>query len=774
MKQHPAVIALISMTMAITTPAHAQDDEEQPREVIEEIITTGTAGGAELRKFDASFAITTLDDEAINKFSPQSTADLLKLVPGVWSESSGGVSGANVFVRGFPGGGDAPFYSLQVNGAPVFPPPTLSFLENTTLFRIDETVQRVEALRGGPNPVFSNGQPGLTTNFILREGTPDTQGLVKYTTSDYDLRRFDGYLSGELADEFYYMIGGYLSSSPGLRDAGYNSDEGNQFTINLTKDLDNGSINVFHRQTDDHGQWYLPVALNVPGVDAEYNQLGAMNRQRQIVFDNATDPDFSGGGDPAHPNPQEKTVDLGEGRGWDGSMTGGSVALEIANGWELTDRFSYTAGDADTLGLVPDGGAVQVADLLADPSTDTRAVVTGPIVGTISGRAIGNNEFIQQFGAWEVRKDIEAFTNDISFAKGWDRGSVTVGFYSANASTDEVWSIGNSKYEVVQSGGEVVSGIECNDDPTIDSCGFNFDIDATGDVTTTALYAATTYDVTDRLTIDVGLRAENHEVNYSVDVGLNGDVNFAVAFDESEFSWTAAANYLINDSMSAFGRINTGSKMPYFDDFRDNQAAFAAGNDLIQEVDQYELGFKWVTDYVSLYATGFYTEVDPTFFVALTGQQATIQTQESSGVELDAIWDTDRGFSLSLNATIQDTEIVSGPNDGNETQRQPGWQLRLTPSYEFGVGDVQGTVYGTLSAVDDRWGEPENVNRLDGYEKLDLGVILRINEAFVVQLAANNITDEDALTESDPRTISAPNGRFIMPRTFEFSVGYEF
>jgi outer membrane receptor protein involved in Fe transport len=132
------------------------------------------------------------------------------------------------------------------------------------------------------------------------------------------------------------------------------------------------------------------------------------------------------------------------------------------------------------------------------------------------------------------------------------------------------------------------------------------------------------------------------------------------------------------------------------------------------------------------------------------------------------------GFSMSLNATIQDTEIVSGPNDGNETQRQPGWQLRLTPSYEFGVGDIQGTVYGTLSAVDDRWGEPENVNRLDGYEKLDLGVILRINEAFVVQLAANNITDEDALTESDPRTISAPNGRFIMPRTFEFSVGYEF
>jgi iron complex outermembrane recepter protein len=759
-----AVAGVCGLLLAAQPAVNAQETES---ETIEEVIVTGTAGGAELRKFDASFAITTMSDEDINKFAPQSTADLLKLVPGVWSESSGGVAGANVFVRGFPGGGDAPFFTLQVNGAPIFPPPTLSFLENTTLFRIDETVLRVEALRGGPNPVFSNGQPGLTTNFILREGSAETEGLVKYTTSDYELRRFDGYLSGELADEFYYMIGGYISSSPGIREAGFNSDEGQQLTINLTKDLDNGSINFFHRQTDDHGQWYLPVALNVPGVDASYNQLGAMNRQREITFaNNNDDPAFTG-------DPETKTINLGEGRGWDGSMSGGSVVLEITDDWELIDRFSYTAGDADTLGLVPDGGAVRVGDLLADPGVDARAVVTGPITGAVTGRAIGDDEFIQQFGAWEVRKDIEAFTNDISLARGWDRGSVTFGFYSANASTDEVWSLGNSKYEVVQNHGEAVTGIACND-PAIDSCGFNFDIDASGDATTTALYVATTFDLTDRLTADVGIRAENHQVDYSVDVGLDGGIDFAVEFDESEFSWTAALNYLINDSMGVFGRINSGSKMPYFDDFRDNQDAFGSGNDLIQEVDQYELGFKWVADYVSLYATGFYTEVDPTFFVALVGQQAVIQTQESKGIEIDAIWETDAGFNLTLNATLQDTEIVGGPNDGNETQRQPGWQLRLTPSYAFQAGNIAGTLYGTLTAVDDRWGEPQNVNRLDGYEKLDLGVIARINEAFTVQLAVNNITDEDALTESDPRTIAAPNGRFIMPRTFEVSVGYEF
>lgn len=761
------VVAGLLASVMVFPAAHAQQQDDDT-EAIEEIVVTGTAGGAELRKFDASFAITTTDAEDIERFAPKSTGDLLKLVPGVWSESSGGVAGANIFVRGFPGGGDAPFLTVQINGAPIYPPPTLSFLENTTLFRIDETVLRMEALRGGPNPVFSNGQPGLTTNFILREGGEETEGMVKYTTSDWDLRRIDAYLSGELADEFYYMIGGFVRSGPGIRDAGFNSLEGNQFTINLTKDLDNGSINFFHRETDDHGQWYLPVALNVPGVDAEYNQLGTLNRQRDILTrNNNADPGFGG-------DPERRNLDLGEGRGWDGGMSGGSVVLDVTDDWTLTDRFSHTAGNADTLGLVPDGGAVQVGALLADPSVDPRAIVVGPIAGSVSGRAIGSDEYIQQFGAWEVRKDIEAFTNDLSLARGWDRGKLTLGFYSSSASVDEIWALGNSRYEVVQQGGEVVTGIACNE-PDVDSCGFNFDIDAVGDVTTNALYAALTFDLTDRLTADVGVRSENHDVQYSVDIGVNGDVDFAAVFDETELSWTAALNWLLTDEIGLFGRINSGSKMPFFDDFRDNQAAFESGNDLIQEVEQFELGYKWVTDYWSLYATGFYTEVDPTFFVALAGGGAVIQTQESYGVEVDGVWQTDLGFSVTLNATIQETEIVNGPNAGNETPRQPGWQLRLTPSYEFFVGnDVSATVYGTLTAVDDRFGEPENVNVLDGYEKLDLGVLFRINDNFMVKLAADNITDEEALTESDPRTIAAPNGRFIMPRTFRFSIGYEF
>jgi iron complex outermembrane receptor protein len=84
------------------------------------------------------------------------------------------------------------------------------------------------------------------------------------------------------------------------------------------------------------------------------------------------------------------------------------------------------------------------------------------------------------------------------------------------------------------------------------------------------------------------------------------------------------------------------------------------------------------------------------------------------------------------------------------------------------------TLYGTLSAVDDRFGNNENTVTLDGYEKVDLGLILEPMEGIKLQLAIDNLTDEQGITEGDPRNADAPNGRYIMPRTTRFSVSDAF
>lgn len=750
-------LSSISIALALICQTNnAQAEETKSDDKIEKIIVTGTFSGKSVAKEEASFAISSFSEDDIKKLAPKSTADLFKAIPGVWSESSGGVSGANVFVRGFPGGGDAPFLTVQLQGAPIFPPPTLSFLENSTLFRLDETVEFMEALRGGTNPVISNGQPGLTTNFLLKEGYEDTEGLVKYSTSDFGLQRVDAVISGALADDLYFMIGGYIKSSPGVRDASFNAEEGNQFTINITKELDNGKINLYTRQTDDHGVWYLPTPLNVEGVDNEFTQIGTLNRQASIQYG----PDD---------NKTTETFDFGQGRGWNGSVSGGSIDLSLDNGWGLVDRFIYTKGDADTYGLVPNGGADTLANvLIAQGNTNTSAF------GAATGSEYTGETEVQQIGRWVVKKQIEAFTNDLALTKTFDKGNITAGLYNSTFSAKDWWALGNHSYHVVAPGGENLVGINCNDN--VDSCGWNYDINSVGDGRTTALYFATSYEISDAITIDGGLRRENHEIEYTVDEGLDGSITKTVSYDESSTAWTVGANWMFAEKQGVFIRASEGSKMPFFDDFRDNFAAYQGGEDLIKDVTQFELGYKFASDKYELYATGFFNEVKGDTFVATPGDPAEVLTNEAYGVEIDFNYYNDNGLSVNLNSTIQETEITESPiNKGKEAQRQPGWQIRVTPSYDLELDNgMYATLYSTLSAVDDRYSDNGNTVVLDGYEKIDIGMIFNFTDEVQMQLAVNNLTNAEGITEGDPREPSSPNGRYVLARSIELSVSYQF
>ena len=752
-KNHKKLLP-ISIALIMASPVMAQQeapDENTNTDFIEQIIVTGTASGTAIRKVDASYASTSLSAQDILKLAPKSTAELFRAIPGVWAESSGGVSGANVFVRGFPSGGDAPFLTVQLQGVGLYTPPSISFLENSTLFRIDETIEFMDALRGGPSSVVSNGQPGLTTNFLLKEGSEITEGTFKYTTSDYGLQRIDAVLSGALTEDFYYMIGGYVQQSSGVRDAGFSSEKGHQFTINLTKELDNGKINFYTRITNDHGTWYTPTPL-IDGVDNSFVHVGTLNRQATINYgpdDNSTSEAF----------------DFGDGRGWDGSVSGGSINLELGNNWTFVDRFSLTKGKANTLGLVTNGNPVALSTVADSGDSAT---------GAVTGNTYAGNTTVQQVGRWVVLKDIESFTNDLALTKTTDTIKASVGIFSSSYSANDWWALGNHAYHVVQSGGEALAGIACND--SVSGCGWNYDINSTGDGKTMALYAALDYTFSDDLSADIGIRNENHEIEYSVDEGLDGVITKTVQYDESDMAYTLGVNWQFEKDSGVFTRYSKGSKMPYFDDFRDNFGSYSNGNDLISDVVQFELGYKLATSNYNVYATGFYNEVESSQ-TPIPGGASNLFATEAMGIELDAAYFADNGFSVSLNATIQNSEIVESADTtiiGNEAQRQPGFQLRVTPSYDFDSDDFYATLYGTLSIVDDRFADSGNTVVLDGYQSIDIGLTVINDNGLNMNLAIQNLTDEDALTEGDPRNPTAPNGRYILPRTVTFSIGYSF
>ncbi len=743
--------AAVSMS-ALTAGAAIAQDTAPGNVARDEIVVIGTPGGTGANRQAASFAITTIKPDEITKFSPKSTADLFKAVPGVWAESSGGVAGANIDVRGLPGGSDAPFVTLAINGSPIYGTETLSFFEQSTIFRIDETIAGVEALRGGPNAVFGKGEPGVTVNFNLKEGSEETEGRIKYTTSDYGLQRVDAVLSGELAEDLYYMVGGYFRSSDGIRDTQFKSEEGYQFTVNLTKLFDNGKINIFARQTDDHGQWVLPFALGTGNDLGTFAQLGNNTRFREIQVNAAGDTEI---------------FDFADGRGWDGIVTGGSAEFDLGSGFTIRDQLTFMTGDADTFGLVSSGSAVTAADVSA---------VTGNPVVTNGGVTLAGSDFVQTYGHWVVKKDLEAFINDLSINKVFDGGhDVTVGYYQATWSSDDWWSLGNPIPVQNIANGDFL-------DPTSvtpadiaaagGDAGFMFGLQSAGDARSDAVYAADSWQVFDRFRLDLGVRHEWIDIDYVLDTGPgfpDGSLDLTTELNGKEWAYTVAGNYDVADNLGVFTRYSKGFLFPHFDQIRE-------GSTSVNGVKQLEGGVKYNGDWLNLYATVYYNKNDS--FNSVVGSivpAASFKTR-SVGVELDGSVNFGP-FSTSFIATIQDAEITNSTTAadiGNKVLRQPDWQARISPSYTAEFGNFAATLYGAVTLVGERFGDNANTVVLPGYEKIDLGLLVNTDSGLFLQVHADNLNDSHGITEGDPRDPLAPNGRPIFGRSVQFSVGYDF
>src|SRR3569832_2334939 len=177
--------------IAATAPLalRAQDQADSPPATgdesgLETIVVTGVASAGGVKKLEASYNIVTANEEEIRRANPKSTADLLKISPGMWPEATGGQTGANIEIAGFPGGGDAPYYTTQLMGSPLYGMPTLSFFETTSIFRLDDTVKSAEILQGGPSVVFAGAQIGATANFLLKTGSETPKGSLGVTYGD--------------------------------------------------------------------------------------------------------------------------------------------------------------------------------------------------------------------------------------------------------------------------------------------------------------------------------------------------------------------------------------------------------------------------------------------------------------------------------------------------------------------------------------------------------------------------------------------------------------
>jgi outer membrane receptor protein involved in Fe transport len=775
--------SLIATSLSAQEAAPARPDAT----TLDTVVVSGTAQFKGLRKRDTSFSITTATPEQIQEAVPQSTADLLKIVPGVWAEPSGGGTGANIFVRGMPSEGDAPFVTMQLDGSPLFPPPTLSFLENSTLFRTDDSIERMEVLRGGSSPIFSNGQPGITVNFIQKRGEDTPEGSVRLTAGNNALKRIDVFKSGPMGNGWYYSVGGFFRETDGVRDPQFSADKGGQFSATLTKRWDTGEFSLYARHTDDNNAFYTAIPLlsrndgrdlsGFPGLDPQTGTL--MSRDLQHV------------NLPVGPNGQTIRRDLADGRGVNLDVFGGALDWTVGE-WTMADRFNVMSGDTPTNALFTGNAPMSISDYIAD--------VGGGVGGTATysrtGAAVDPGQQVLEAGWWVVDKHLSSFTNDLRLSRELFAGNtLTVGSYYAKYSSRDQWFLGNNMLMTAQNNAQRIDvvlddGRQVTRDGQAGTSTFALRDDFEGE--NLAFFIADEWALNERLRLDLGVRYEEQDVRgivhdtATVDLDGNPDTLYdnetSISLDgvrrvnqkDDKLAWTVGLNLKLNDQVSLFGRANSGFKFPGFDNLRDGQT-------LVQEVDQYELGLKAGDAMYDLYLTGFYNTFKNSPFQAFLADGSNFTTAGDSrayGVEVEGAVRPFGGFELRgtgvwLDAKYRNYEEFTG----NQVMRQPKRQYRLTPSYNFPLpfGDLK--LFATYSYIGDRFADLANAQRLPSYDMVDVGASLHVGDYWEVLASGSNVTNALGLTEGNVRVPGgATNGVFmgrpIAGRQYQMSVAY--
>jgi outer membrane receptor protein involved in Fe transport len=408
-------------------------------ETLQEVVVTATATG--VKKLDASYNIVSLSANDIAMTNPAAASDIYKLSPGVWPENSGGQTGVNIDVAGFPnGGGDSPYFTTMIQGSPIYGSPFLSFMDNSSFVRYDDSVERVEIVQGGTSAIFGPGQEGATANFILRTGKDKSAGSVGVTYGDEGLYRVDLFQGGKLADGWYGSIGGFYRTSEGVRNPQYLSDIGGQLTATLKHDLDNGSVMFWARTLHDHNFWLggLPYSVSNGTVSTYpgFNQLHSTYNSKQLQ-------NF------LIPNPACNCFeedDISDGRGGDLSFVGSELKMSFSNGWSISNNFLFDGGYLNTHALINNGNPQTLGSFIATGLPNALPAGAGPVQATFTdGQLVDPNQSIVTQQVWLVEKKLTSITDEFRVLKDLGGGNtLTFGAYVNHYTMNDNWSLGSN------------------------------------------------------------------------------------------------------------------------------------------------------------------------------------------------------------------------------------------------------------------------------------------------------------------------------------------
>lgn len=807
-------------------PAAPQADAATPaqaRDATDDIVVTAVAQGT--NRLDSSITTSSISSDSLVQRAPRTSGELLRNLPGIRVEASGGDGNANISVRGLPvASGGSKFLQLQEDGLPILEFGDITFGNADIFLRADFNVRTVESVRGGSASTFASNSPGGVINFISKTGEREGGAFQLTGGLDYREYRADFDYGGRLSDSVTYHFGGFYRIGDGQRRVGYDGVAGGQLKANITKSFDNGGyVRLYGKYLDDRAIGYLPNPVRVTGTNAnpDYSNVANFSINNGTLHSRyiRTVQTLDG-------NNQLTTRSIADGQHPVVYAGGLEAQIPVADGWNVVERFRYANISGDFISPFP--ASVDSAQTVANALGGANAQLfyaSGPQTGQriTNPAALGGNGLLANVVLFDVDlKNLNNITNDLrvngKVPFGGGELSVTGGFYASRQDivTDWLWT---SFVQTVQDKGQSVlvdvrtaAGVPVtqNGVPGYSAsffgncCRRSYDLN----YTTLAPFAQLGLEV-GRFNIDGSLRYDIGRARGSVagaDLGaafgsgittfdINGDgvisaperqvavipaVRSPLNYNYNYLSYSAGVNFRMTDATALFARYSRGGRanadrLLFGPSINPNTGALTDQSAAVDFVRQLEGGFKYRAPGISFYATGFWARTEEQNFEATT-QRFFNRKYEAKGVELEGR--VARGpFSISAGGTYTDAKITSDVLNpavvGNRPRRQAKFIYQVTPQIDLSRVTFGANIIGTTSSFT----QDNNQLVMPGYTQVNAFVAVHPAAGVTLSVNGNNLFNVIGITEAEDGAIPANNivrARSITGRTISAAVRFDF
>ena len=794
-------------TMEKTVDAPGQADFTLSMDAfgLDEVVVTGVVNAKS--KLESSITISTLKPEQILQSAPRTTAEIFRTIPGIRSEASGGDGNTNITVRGVPiSAGGSKYLQLQEDGLPVFLFGDIAFATSDIFLRADQTLGRLEAIRGGAASTLASNSPAGIINFISNTGAVEGGSFGTTFGLDYNSFRSDFEYGAPIGNGMNFHVGGFFRTGEGPRTTGYTGNNGGQIKANLTKNFKNGFARIYLKHLNDRTTAYMPMPISVSGTNADpvWESIDGFSATQGTPHSVFLQSNFGIGADG-----ERRDADVTDGMRALSNSIGAEFSFDLGNGWSVKSNSRLADNSGRFVAPFPStaGTTAAMRTAIAAAIGDTLGVVDAAALNYANDGTPFTGDLAQVIHMFDTElKNFNTLFSDTKISKTFDKVTVTAGYFKGRQNINMAWLWNSYLMEIKGEDAGLIDITTADGTALTENGKFAYGVPVWGNCCqrvyntaydVSAPYGQVALELNDKLNIDASFRYDFGKVSGNTSGGVQAELDVnndgviseieksvsvvnnaekaGVKYDYDYASFSIGANYKLNNNQAVFGRFSQGGSSKADRILNPGTATLFVGNpkDIIL---QGELGWKQKFKKGGIFVTAFYAGTTEEGGFEATTQTVIENDYTAFGVELEGAFDLgDFDVRGALTYTKAEITTAGDANLGNTPRRQPALMYNIIPTYTFKAHSIGLSLIGQTDA----FAQDNNDLVMPGYLIVNGFINIGLTKGLSLSINANNLGDTIGITESEEGSITEGQvnilrARSITGRSISGTVRYAF